>query len=643
MGLELLASATETPDTALSRRVLGVLTLTTPQPAGTGNDRAGAGDLQNRLVAWARARCPGLLQDAVRALPELSVPMPVLAQTAARLQAAHGRPLAQFNTLVIGHVLGEMQGFIDALEEVGLDRSTSYLLAVPYSSNELAIEAMRARGYVAENPQGAVETAARGVHHGPRWGDHVDANTAFRGADPKASFDTLKNQTVHDALHRMLDTHAKNGRPILVIDDGGYAAKVAGETLTKEQLQHFRFVEQTTRGMRQIRTSAIGNAVVVDVAGSRVKRFEDPFVADLITDSLAQTMTQLSGGQLQGKRVAVLGYGNIGASVVARLRTAGAEVTVYDASDDARRRAARDGFNVVNAKAMALSGQQFVIGTTGNTSLNAEEFLELDANTTLVSTSSVDIEFRDSWTIADQVAQARRAIRDALHIDAPALPSPPNLNVHVRINAPGLRVDGAQMTNAQLAENRIVRSFVESLQEGLRPFGNGVNVSVKATYGVSDRLGRVMERITDEMNSPMTTTTTTKPTSPSSSPALVWGTRGQVSTPTMATAPAADVQERIAHELLESTVTLTGERGAVWLANGGYPVNLSRRLQSMPPERIQVTLAALLAGAVQATTSTSSGILPLDDTMQTDIERSFRQLAPAAFARATSGSSLPGS
>ena len=59
-------------------------------------------------------------------------------------------------------------------------------------------------------------------------------------------------------------------------------------------------------------------------------------------------------------------------------------------------------------------------------------------------------------------------------------------------------------------------------------------------------------------------------------------------------------------------------------------MNLSRRLVSMPAERIQITMAALLAGAVQVTTMAAPvapGVHTLDSTMQDEIENDFRTAA----------------
>jgi hypothetical protein len=624
-ALELVAHANESPRSPLAVRVLSSLSTTTPAVAGTGNDRPGVGDLQNHLVAWARVRCPALLTAAVGAVPELSVPMPVLEQAASRLHATYGEPLRGFNTLIIGHVLGEMGGYVDALEQLGLDKATTSMLAVPYSSNELAIEAIRARGYHIDNPQGAAQSA----RSGPRWGEQVDANTAFRDADPTKSFDALKRETVRAALQRMLDHHDHNGRPILVIDDGGYAAKVAGELLSKDQLAQFRFVEQTTRGMRQVRDSGARDSVVVDVAGSGVKRYEDPFVADLITDSLQKTLTHLSGGDLRGRRVAVLGYGNIGAAVVARLRAAGADVVVYDRAEDVRRRAAADGCVVVDDKEHGLRERAFVVGTTGNTALSPEEFLLLENGCTLVSTSSVDVEFRSSWTIGEELAVERRRVVDALRVDDAPLPKSPHLDLQVRVDAPGTTLDGRTLTDAELGRHRVTRAFVETLQGQLQPFARAMNVQVKARLGPDPRIAGIQERIlgavVDAQRPPGT-----------AAPALAWAQRD---VPVTARPPviSALVQKTFAAELLESSISLTSQRGVVWLANGGYPVNLSRRLQSMPPERIQVTLAALVAGAVQATTTTTTGIQPLDRSLQENIARDFCSLAPGAHARATAG------
>jgi hypothetical protein len=50
----------------------------------------------------------------------------------------------------------------------------------------------------------------------------------------------------------------------------------------------------------------------------------------------------------------------------------------------------------------------------------------------------------------------------------------------------------------------------------------------------------------------------------------------------------------------------------VILANGGFPINFDGRLDRIPPEDIQLTVALMVEAAVQAVTSDKKGLMPLD-------------------------------
>jgi hypothetical protein len=598
-GTGATAPAEGGPDDDVARRIRAALKGHAAQPAGANNDAPGVGDLQNRLAAWARRHCPVLLREGVAALPELRTPMPVLEATAQRLAEVHGRPLAAYDTLIIGHVLGEIDGFLDALEQVGLEPAQTEILAVPYSSNELAIEAARLRGYATENPQG-VEAAPTGA---PRWGMRVDANVAFRDVDDLA-FEREKEASVERALRRMLERHRRcptkgGGRPILVIDDGGYAAAVASKRLTPEERALFRFVEQTTRGARKLRACAAGREnIACEIASSRVKRLEDPFVADACIETLTIALRDRAGGSLVGKRVAMLGFGHIGGRAAEALRAAGAHVVVFDTSADAIERARRLGFEVASRCVAAVAGKDFVVGSTGYTSLSADDYLALAPGTTLVPISSMDVEFRRSWLNAQALVEVLVAVAAWQAGGPPAMPRMPGLDL--RIDVPALAAAAITVRR----QHRLVRELAAGLGTLATGHTRGMRTQVKASLHVFDPTS-LLERFVSAA-------------APEALPTI------------LASATRQTVRCEV-HEAIEGGVGGVVGRAPIWLENGGFPLNLSRRLQSMPPERIQVTLAALVSAAVQVavtpdTASGAGGPIGLDDEEQDRIEANLRRL-----------------
>jgi hypothetical protein len=60
-----------------------------------------------------------------------------------------------------------------------------------------------------------------------------------------------------------------------------------------------------------------------------------------------------------------------------------------------------------------------------------------------------------------------------------------------------------------------------------------------------------------------------------------------------------------------------------FLANGGFPVDFSGAVDPIPPHRIQLTRALLLAGALQAVRSTGGGLQELSSEMQDVVLRAY--------------------
>ncbi|MBI5507535.1 MAG: NAD-binding protein [Deltaproteobacteria bacterium] len=591
-----LVYAYRSPDTSIGAKAIDAVRGSAAESRDSVGGLLHLGDFQNQLVTLARRVCPLLLEDLVNALPELNLRLPALERTTGRLAAAHGRPLAGFNTVVIGHILGDAPAFFSALESVGLDKATTHVLAVPYSSNELAIEALRQRGYDTDNPQGA-------DHYG--WGETLDLTTGNELMAARAQrFSEGKEASVAAALAKAVQDHEQNGKPILVLDDGGYALKVAKEVMP-ERLALFRFVEQTTRGIRNVERVGCSGRPVISVAQSFVKKeIEGAFISNDLIQAMLRTIHGLTAARLAGARIAVIGYGTIGGSVARELARSGADVVVWDIEPAARAAARAEGINVVDELKDLLAGKQVVAGCTGNSSLDPMSFLYLDPNTALVSTSSMDVEFHGAGTNGQTLHEVQDRVAALLHAPPPTHPPPPGLHVSAVVDVPGSSLHGKTLGRAELWQNKISRAAMESLEQAFASFPGKVNIKMSCTQEMPRGLARALDIITGAATLSIDAVVP---------PDSGWRTR-----------------------IADTAITGHSEPCSVYLANGGYPVNFDRAVQGIAPERIQITRAAMVAAAVQAAlrddATEEGGVIPLDGQFEQWIEQDFRDLAPAEYA-----------
>jgi hypothetical protein len=214
------------------------------------------------------------------------------------------------------------------------------------------------------------------------------------GAGNPQGFDELKTAAIRRAVEEMLDKHAENGLPIMVIDDGGYVSKVVRAHF-KDDESKFRFVEWTTRGVRQFETIADPAYALVSAAECQPKSyFEPPFIAKAAVEHLlVGAGTRFSS--LKDLEVATIGHGSIGRAAALALAGEGAAVQVSDLDAKHRARAAEDGLAQTADVKQAVAGKKLVVGATGANSSPPPLFEASAPGTVWASLSSVDIETRD--------------------------------------------------------------------------------------------------------------------------------------------------------------------------------------------------------------------------------------------------------
>lgn len=318
-----------------------------------------------------REEAAALLADAPDQLRLMMERAPI-PQTLRALEAAapliKGDAFRDVHIVAVQHVLSTNATMFQALEKKGADPARVEIVGIPYSTNYVVENVLRARGYRIDTPL------------------VVDPN------DITAAYE----RAVEEALARAVARAEQDGRPILLIDDGGKASAVAARRYP--HLAHlFRAVEQTTRGLTELHTieTERGGPMpfpVVDVAKSPLKAHEMPKIGAQVVGEI-DTLTALIGlSVIDGKDVTVTGFGPIGRGVALALRERGARVTIWDKDPAVRARAIADGFFSPDDRVQALHRKALIVGATGHRSITRDDMVHLSHECVLASASSRDVE-----------------------------------------------------------------------------------------------------------------------------------------------------------------------------------------------------------------------------------------------------------
>jgi S-adenosylhomocysteine hydrolase len=128
----------------------------------------------------------------------------------------------------------------------------------------------------------------------------------------------------------------------------------------------------------------------VQIADSSLKQVEARYVGTAVACSLVEQLRSLTVSFI-GRRIGVLGYGDVGSATARALRGLGAIVAVADASSSRKILAEADGFDVVSTRALFRSSVA-VVACTGTCSIALSD-IELDRGIVLASGSSRQVEF----------------------------------------------------------------------------------------------------------------------------------------------------------------------------------------------------------------------------------------------------------
>lgn len=176
-------------------------------------------------------------------------------------------------------------------------------------------------------------------------------------------------------------------RELLILDVGGHCASFINDVET-DAIRGI--IEDTNQGHWRYETLDLP-VPVFSIAQAKLKQLENRTVGEAIVFSLENIIRNEFEQELNGKRVLVLGYGNVGQSVAKACRGRGAEVMIHDTDAVKNISAKLEGYGVGDRASM-FRNAQIVIGASGHRSITREDFKNFDGKTVILSGSSKQVE-----------------------------------------------------------------------------------------------------------------------------------------------------------------------------------------------------------------------------------------------------------
>lgn len=264
-------------------------------------------------------------------------------------KAVRESPRQETELLVVFHLLPDTEQFIDTVVEVfEIER----IIGVPYSSRPATARNLR-----------------------QKYDIEVTIPETIDAVEEEAkSYVEEFNAREHD-------------RELLILDVGGHCASFINDVET-DAIRGI--VEDTNQGHWRYETVDLP-VPVFSIAQAKLKQLENRTVGEAIVFSLENIIRNEFEQELNGKRVLVLGYGNIGQSVAKACRGRGAEVMIHDIDAVKNISAKLEGYSVGDRESM-FRNAQIVIGASGHRSITQDDFESFEDNTIILSGSSKQVE-----------------------------------------------------------------------------------------------------------------------------------------------------------------------------------------------------------------------------------------------------------
>ncbi len=199
------------------------------------------------------------------------------------------------------------------------------------------------------------------------------------------------NKVVQEQLSGVFEQCRMSGKKLLILENGGYAVPIIHEIFPDKANLCAGAVEETKQGLW--RDQAIIKLLfpVLQTADTPIKKIESGQLGEPIVTALSTILKKVGLG-IQGKKIGLLGYGWIGSSVARSLKMRGSHVLAYDKNPIKNIEAYYNGCMHGNRDTV-LSESDIIVGASGQTSIDGEDFFKLKPGVFLASASSKRIEF----------------------------------------------------------------------------------------------------------------------------------------------------------------------------------------------------------------------------------------------------------
>ena len=289
----------------------------------------------------------------------------ILAGRTAGLKAKYGQPLSGHTLFIIQHVLDDLYHLIESFIALGCSADDICVIGIPYSSRSDAGEQIRTLGCQVELPQVFPFDGCVFLH-----------------------------------LLQTLEKSKKNNKPLIILEDGGYAVPLISQLSSIGRVDTTKIkgaVEQTSRGGwidEQIaRAGQLSFPVISIPYAMTKKRMEPPYIAEAIHRNLLSLLNVIDPVAGAGgiKILGMYGFGSIGDKVARYFGNQGSVIYVSDPMPE------RSYDALVRARFGRLTPARLekcdlILGATGATSIGLEVFERIKNGAILGSTSSRQIE-----------------------------------------------------------------------------------------------------------------------------------------------------------------------------------------------------------------------------------------------------------
>jgi adenosylhomocysteinase len=212
-------------------------------------------------------------------------------------------------------------------------------------------------------------------------------------------FKVEPSEKIDNVLEKLASDAAPGNLQILLVEDGGFIVPAILKKHKSLASRVIGAVEQTTRGIWNIQEilKESGDTLSYPVLSIPMSLLKREFEPQYVGRAVVRNIQALVSGTLSGSSVALLGFGTIGQAIADSLKSENAKiVAVYDKDSTKMLRAQQMGLTWVDSAAQAVRDAKFVIGCSGNRSIDSSVIAELRHDAHLVSASSeryeIDVE-----------------------------------------------------------------------------------------------------------------------------------------------------------------------------------------------------------------------------------------------------------